>query len=61
MSRTDELWQDMQEAEQAQYMSECQLAEYEQDMEPHKRSGYAEALYEQSDMLRKERRENGHA
>lgn len=56
----DELYQDMQDAEQAQYIAECEREYAERDMEPHKRSGYAEAMYEQADMIRKERRENGH-
>ena len=57
MSHTDELWQDQMEAEQAQYMLEMEQQYAERDMEPHKRSGYAEAMFEMADMIRKERRE----
>ena len=32
MSHTDELWQDMQEADQAQYMAECEREYAERDM-----------------------------
>lgn len=34
------------------------LAEIERDMEPHKRTGYVERLYEIADMQRKAKREN---
>lgn len=57
MSRIDELWQDQMEAEQAQYMAEMEQQYAERDMEPHKCNGWAERMYEQADMLRKERRE----
>ena len=32
MSHTDELWQDMQEADQAQYIAECECEYAERDM-----------------------------
>lgn len=41
------------------YLAEKQQLEAEQDMEPHKRTGYAERMYEQSDIKRKETKENG--
>ena len=59
MSRTDELWQDMQDAEQAQYDAECCRAEYERDMEPHKRDGYFEMMCDMADYQRKWIREEG--
>jgi hypothetical protein len=40
-------------------MNSQRLAEIDADMEPHKRTGYAERMYEQADMRRKELRENG--
>lgn len=34
-------------------------ASAEQDLEPHQRTGYAEIMYEQADIKRKEAKENG--
>ena len=63
MGRSAEMWQDMQDAEQeanqAQYMAECEQAEAEQDMEPHKRTGYFEMMCDMADHQRKWIRENG--
>lgn len=59
MSRTSEMCQEQQEAEQAQYIAEMQQAEAEQDMEPHKRSGYFEMMCDMADYQRKWIRENG--
>lgn len=53
----DEMWQDQMEAEQAQYMAEMEREAAEADMERHKCDDWAERMYEQADMLRKERRE----
>ena len=58
MSSTKDAWQEQQEMEAAHQAYEQQQAE--RDMEPHKRSDYAERMYEQADMRRKEIRENGH-
>lgn len=61
MSRTSEIWQDQQEMEanQQQYMAECDRADAERDMEPHKRTGYFEMMCEMADEHRKWLRENG--
>ena len=56
MSNTKDAWQEQQEMEAAHQAYEQQQAE--RDMEPHKREGYAERMYEMADMLRKERRES---
>lgn len=40
-------------------MNAARLEEIERDMEPHKRTGYAERMYEMADIRRKELRENG--
>jgi hypothetical protein len=53
------MWQEQQEANQAQYIAECEQAEADQDMEPHKRSGYFEMMCEIADLQRKWIRENG--
>lgn len=45
--------------QQSQYMTEMQQVEAEQDMEPHKRSGYFEMMCEMADDHRKWLRENG--
>ena len=59
MGRSAEMWQDAQEANQAQYIAECEQAEAEQDMEPHKRAGYWEMMCDMADYQRKWIRENG--
>ena len=59
MSRTNERWQDAQEANQAQYIAECEQAEAERDMEPHKRTGYFEMMCDMADYQRKWIREEG--
>lgn len=46
-------------SEQQQYMAECDRADAEQDMEPHKRTGYFEMMCEMADEHRKWLRENG--
>ena len=57
MSRTKDAWQEQQEMEQAHQAWEEQQAE--QDMEPHKRSGYFEMMCDMADAQRKWNRENG--
>ena len=59
MGRSAEMWQEQQEANQAQYIAECEQAEADQDMEPHKRTGYFEMMCDMSDHQRKWVRENG--
>jgi len=74
MGRSAEMWQEQQEREAGDeqqydlgemlfemgvYMNQVRLAEMERDMEPHKRTGYAERMAEQADYERKARRENG--
>ena len=59
MSRTSEMWQEQQEANQAQYIAEMEQAEAERDMEPHKRTGYFEMMCDMADYQRKWIRENG--
>ena len=53
MSRTSEMWQEQQEANQAQYIAEMEQAEAERDMEPHKRTGYFEMMCDMADYPRK--------
>lgn len=57
MSRTKDAWQEQQEMEQAHHEWEQQQAE--QDMEPHKRTGYFEMMCDMADHQRKWLRENG--
>jgi hypothetical protein len=47
------------DADQAEWEAEVGREEAERDMEPHKREGYAERMYEMADMRRKEEHENG--
>lgn len=57
------MWQNTDyrsDAEYDEWLAEVGRAEAERDMEPHKVPGYAERMYEQADMRRKEQRENGH-
>jgi hypothetical protein len=51
------MWQEQQEMEQAHQEWEQQQAE--QDMEPHKRTGYFEMMCDMADHQRKWLRENG--
>ena len=56
------MWQntdDRTDAEYNEWLAEVGRAEAERDMEPHKREGYAERMYEMADMRRKEEHENG--
>lgn len=48
-----------QQLMQSQYLSECDRADAERDMEPHKRTGYFEMMCEMADEHRKWLRENG--
>lgn len=55
------MWQntdDRTDAEYNEWLTEVGREEAERDMEPHKRSNYAERMYEMADMRRKEEREN---
>jgi len=57
------MWQntdDRTDAEYNEWLAEVGREEAERDMEPHKRTGYFEMMCDMADMLRKERRENGH-
>ena len=47
------------DADQAEWEAEVGREEAERDMEPHKREGYAERMYEMADMRRKEEHEKG--
>ena len=56
--------QDRHEVEVDAEQMEIERRDYERNAEqdalpPHKRQGYAESMYEQADMRRKEIRENG--
>ena len=64
MGRSAEAWQEMEEANEAQRDSEMEQAyeEYQAQQEAlpsHKRDGWAELMYEQADMRRKQLREAG--
>jgi hypothetical protein len=51
------MWQNTDsrtDAEYDEWLAEVGRAEAERDMEPHKRDGYAERMYEMTDMRSKE-------
>ena len=55
------MWQntdDRSDAEYNEWLAEVGREEAESDMEPRKREGYAERMYEMADMRRKEIRES---
>ncbi len=50
----------MNENDEERYFEEVVREELEQELKPHKRTGYAEYMYEQADLKRKEQRENSY-
>ena len=61
MGRSAEMWQEQQEEMQVmeQAHQEWEQQQAEQDMEPHKRTGYFEMMCDMADHQRKWLRENG--